>query len=503
MIDYVAIFGEALTTLASLEIIFLVTVGTFVGLVFGSLPGLTATMGVALFIPLTYTMPAAHALGMMIGCFIGGIAGGAVSAILLHIPGTPAAVCTVLDGHPLAKQGRGAEALGWAAFASGWGSIFSWMVLVTMAPLLASVCVSFSSPEYATLALFGLTIIAAVSGDSVAKGLLAGMIGILISCVGLDPVYGSPRFTFHNINLLSGIDTLPAIIGFFSLPEILKSCTGKGNPQPLGITIKNFVPSIATQFKHIGNIIRSSIIGTIVGIIPATGSGIAAYIAYDQAKRFSKAPDSFGKGNIDGVIASEVANNGVCGGALIPMLTLGIPGDSVTAVMMGGLMVHGFAPGPSLFVKNPDIIGAIFTCVLLASVIMVLLQLVGIKLFVKILSVPVSYLSAILVVLSLVGCFALRNNFFDVFVGMGLGGLGYLMVRGGFPIAPAVLGLVLGGMFESEIRRSLQASQGDVFIFFTRPVSFVVIAVSVAVIAGAFIKNIRLMKMRNAKATNA
>ncbi len=491
MVDYAAIFGEALMTLASPQILFLVTVGTLVGLIFGSLPGLTATMGVALFIPLTYTMPAAHALAMMIGCFIGGIAGGAVSAILLHIPGTPAAVCTVLDGHPLARQGRGAEALGWAAFSSGWGSIISWLILITMAPVLAGVCVSFSSPEYAALALFGLTIIAAVSGDSVAKGLLAGLIGLFISCVGLDPVYGSTRFTFRNINLLSGIDTLPAIIGFFSLPEILKSCTGKGNPQPMGLTIKNFVPSVGKQFRHLVNIIRSSIIGTFVGIIPATGSGIAAYIAYDQAKRFSGDPDSFGKGNVDGVIAAEAANNGVCGGALIPMLTLGIPGDSVTAVMMGGLMIHGYAPGPALFAKNPDIIGAIFTCVLLASILMVVLQLVGIRMFVKILSVPVSYLSAILVVLSLIGCFALRNNFFDVTVGMALGGLGYLMVRGGFPIAPAVLGLVLGRMFESEIRRSLQVSQGDLLIFFSRPVSLAVILVSAAVIAAAFIKNIR------------
>lgn len=498
MIDYASIFGQLLITLSSPQIILLVTAGTFIGLVFGALPGLTATMGVALLIPVTYTMSATHALAMMIGCYIGGISGGAVSAILLHIPGTPASVCTVLDGHPLVKQGRGAEALGWAAFSSGAGSIVSWLVLITMAPLLATVCVSFSSPEYAALALFGLTIISAVSGDSVAKGLLAGLIGIFISCVGIDPIYGSMRFTFHNINLFGGIDTLPAIIGFFSIPEILNSCTGKGNPQPLGLAIKNFAPSICNLFKHAVNIIRSSIIGTFVGIIPATGQSIAAYIAYDQAKRFSKDPDSFGKGNVDGVIASEAANNGVCGGALIPMLTLGIPGDSVTAVMMGGLMIHSYAPGPSLFAKNPDIIGGIFTCVFLASVIMVILQLVGIKMFVRILSVPVSYLSAILVVLSLIGCFALNNNFFDVTVGMVLGGLGYLMMRGGFPIAPAVLGLVLGRMFESEIRRSLQVSQGDLLIFLSRPVSLTVITISFVVVIAAFIKNIR-----NARATAA
>lgn len=499
MIDYGAIFQGALSTLSSPETVFLLIVGTLVGFVFGSLPGLTATMGVALFIPITYTMSAANALGMMLGCYIGGIAGGAISAVLLHIPGTPASVCTTLDGYPLAQQGRGAEALGWAAFASGWGSIVSWIILVTLAPVLASVCTSFSSPEYAALALFGLTIIAAVSGKSIAKGLLAGFIGILISCIGLDPVYGSARFTFGNINLLSGIDTLPAIIGFFSIPEILKSCTGKGNPQPLGITLKSFVPTVRKQLRHMINIVRSSIIGTIVGIIPATGSGIAAYIAYDQAKRFSRDPESFGSGNIDGVIASEAANNGVCGGALIPMLTLGIPGDSVTAVLVGGLMIHGLAPGPSLFVKNPDIIGAIFTAVLLASIVMVLLQLVGIRFFIKILSVPVSYLSGILAVLSLIGCFALRNNFFDVIVGLALGGLGYLMVRGEYPLAPAVLGLVLGRMFESEVRRSLQMSQGSLSIFFTRPVACAVIVVALIVIAGAFVKNLRKAKGADGK----
>lgn len=491
VIDYSLIFQEALNVLTDPILILIVLAGTILGLVFGSLPGLSATMGVALLIPITYTMDPQYALASMMGCFIGGIAGGAVSAILLHIPGTPASVCTTFDGYPMAQQGRGAEALGWAAFASGWGSIISWLILVMMAPMLASVCVSFSSPEYAALALFGLTIISAVSGKSVVKGLLAGLIGIMVSCIGMDPVYGTGRFTFGNMNLISGIDTLPAIIGFYSLPEVLKGCVGKGNPQPIGISSKNFVPSFKNQIRHIPNIIRSSIIGTFIGIVPATGSGIAAYIAYDQAKRFSKDPDSFGNGNIDGIIASEAANNGVCGGALIPMLTLGIPGDSVTAVIMGGLMIYGFAPGPSLFVKSPDIIGTIFTCVFIASIMMVLVQLVGIKVFIRVLSVPISYLSAILVVLSLIGCFALRNNFFDVVIGAVLGGMGYLMVKGGFPVAPAVLGLVLGSMFESEVRRALQVSQGNFSIFFSRPVSCVVIIISFIVVANCAYKNVK------------
>lgn len=488
--DFSVVVQAVLATVANPYTLFLVVAGTFLGLVFGSLPGLTSTMGVAILIPLTFTLEPVDAMGMMLGTYIGGMAGGAVSATLLNIPGTPSAIVTCLDGHPMVQQGRGAEALGWAAFSSGWGSLVSWVLLVTISPLLARLCTSFGSPEYAALAFFGLTIIAAISGKSILKGVIAGIFGITLSFVGVDPIWGELRFTFGSIDLMGGISTIPAMIGLFSIPQILHSCTARDNAKvdSKDLKLSKFVPSFREMWRQKWAILRASVIGVGIGIIPATGGNIGSFIAYDQAKRFSKHPETFGKGNYEGIIASEAANNGVCGGALVPMLTLGIPGDSVTAVLLGGLMIHGLRPGPALFSDTPDIVVGIFTTILVATIAMVLIQMVGIKLFVRILNIPVHYLSGILVVLSLVGSFALRSNFFDVLLTLGIGLFGYFFVKAGFPSAPVVLGLVLGSMFEGEIRRALRLSSGNPSIFFTRPISCVILLMGVGVIVSQVIK---------------
>ncbi len=488
--DFSVVVQAVLATVANPYTLFLVVAGTFLGLVFGSLPGLTSTMGVAILIPLTFTLEPVNAMGMMLGTYIGGMAGGAVSATLLNIPGTPSAIVTCLDGHPMVQQGRGAEALGWAAFSSGWGSLVSWVLLVTISPLLARLCTSFGSPEYAALAFFGLTIIAAISGKSILKGVIAGIFGITLSFVGVDPIWGELRFTFGSIDLMGGISTIPAMIGLFSIPQILRSCTARDNARvdSKDLKLSKFVPSFREMWRQKWAILRASVIGVGIGIIPATGGNIGSFIAYDQAKRFSKHPETFGKGNYEGIIASEAANNGVCGGALVPMLTLGIPGDSVTAVLLGGLMIHGLRPGPALFSDTPDIVVGIFTTILVATIAMVLIQMVGIKLFVRILNIPVHYLSGILVVLSLVGSFALRSNFFDVLLTLGIGLFGYFFVKAGFPSAPVVLGLVLGSMFEGEIRRALRLSSGNPSIFFTRPISCVILLMGVGVIVSQVIK---------------
>ncbi len=474
----------------------MVLAGTFMGLVFGALPGLTATMAVALLIPMTFTLEPVAAIGTMLGAYVGGMAGGAISACLLNIPGTPSAVVTTLDGYPMAKSGRGAEALGWAAFASGFGSLISWVVLVSLSPLLAKVCTSFSAPEYAALAIFGLTIISAVSGKSISKGLIAGLIGMTLALAGTDPIWGDMRFTFGNFNLFSGVATMPALIGLYSIPQILNGCIEKNTVKNVKVKMKNFVPSPKKLWKAKVNILRTSLIGTIIGIIPATGGNIAAFMAYDQAKRFSKDPESFGKGNPEGIVASEAANNAVCGGALIPMLTLGIPGDSITAVLLGGLMIHGLTPGPALFTEHYDIIIGIFTTMLIATIMMVILQMVGIRIFVKVLSVPVNFLSAALVILALVGSYALRANMFDVFLTIGLGIFGYFLMRGGFPVAPAVLGLVLGRMFEREFRTALRTSNNDLSVFVTRPIACAFLIVALIVIISAGIKRYRANKSK-------
>jgi putative tricarboxylic transport membrane protein len=491
------VISTVLSVLTDFSTMGVVLLGTFMGLIFGSLPGLTATMGVALLIPLTFNLEPVQAIGMMLGTYVGGIAGGAVPAILINIPGTPDAVVTCIDGHPMSKQGKGAEALGWAAFASGIGTFVSWIVLVFFAPWLAKVCIEFSSPEYAALAFFGLSIIAAVSGKSMIKGLIVGMIGLMISFVGIDPIWGNTRFTLGSINLMGGVNLMPALIGFYSIPQILNGCTEKGINKAIKIKLNNFVPSLKDLWEEKFTIFRSSAIGTVIGAIPATGGGIAAYIAYEQSKRFSKDPDSFGQGNRKGVISAEAANNGVCGGALIPLMTLGIPGDSVTAMLLGGLIIHGLQPGPRLFIEKPDIVVGIFTTLLIATVMMVLLQMIGIKIFIRILSIPVSLLSPILVILSLVGSFALRNSFFDVIIAIILGGFGFLLSKGDFPMSPAILGLVLGSMFEGEVRRSLKLSGGSLDIFYTRPVPCALIILAIAVIVTSIINNKKRIKREN------
>ncbi len=495
------IINGIMETVANPQAMLMVFIGTFMGLIFGSLPGLTATRAVALLVPMTFTMEPVVAIGIMLGAYVGGISGGAVSAILLNIPGTPSAVVTTLDGHPMARAGRGAEALGWAAIASGFGGLLSWLFLVFFSPVLAKIATSFSAPEYAALALFGLTIISAVSGDSIVKGIVAGLIGIVLSFIGTDPIWGDLRFTFGNYNLLSGVATMPALIGLYSIPQILNSCTNKNTVKNVKVKLKNFIPSAKELWKSKWNILRTGIIGVIIGIIPATGGNIAAFIAYDQAKRFSKEPETFGKGNPDGIIASEAANNAVCGGALIPLLTLGIPGDSVTAVLLGGLLIHGLTPGPSLFKEHYNVVIGIFTTLFIATIFMVLIQMIGIKFFVRVLSVPTNYLSAALVVLSLVGSFALRKNMFDVYMTIGLGIFGFFLMKGGFPIAPTVLGLVLGRMFEREFRTALRASNGSLAIFVQRPIALLLIIISLTVVISTAIKRNRghIQNIKNKK----
>lgn len=466
--------------------------GVTIGLIFGALPGLSATMGVALIIPLTFTMNEVTAIGMLIGVYIGGIAGGAVSAILINIPGTPSSVVTSIDGYPMAKKGLAPRALGWAAFSSGWGSIISWLLLCTISPLLAKLCTGFGSPEYAALAFFGLSIIAAVSGKSVIKGIIAGLLGVTLSFIGIDPIWGDLRFTFGSVNMMSGISTIAALIGLYSIPQIINSCLDKDNEKISGkdLSIRNIVPPLKEQWAQKINIIRSSLIGTFIGIIPAAGGNIAAFLSYDQAKRFSKNPDSFGKGNPSGIIASEAANNGVCGGALIPMITLSIPGDSVTAVLLGGLMIHGITPGPTLFAEKPEIVAGIFTMVFITTIFMVLLQVFGIKLFVKTLNIPVNFLNSILVMLALVGSYAIKGSFFDVTLTLAFGFIGFIMTRGGFPMAPVVLGLVLGSMFEGEFRRTIKLGNGNAAIFLQHPVAMFFITIAIIVIITTLIKSI-------------
>ena len=490
----------AFSYLTNPSCMFFCFVGTFMGLTFGTLPGLTATMGIALLIPLSYGMDSVTAIGMMIGCYVGAYAGGAVSAILLNIPGTPSAIVTGWDGYPMMKKDQGARAMGWAACASLIGGLLSWGVLVFFSPYLAKLCTNFSCAEYAALAFLGLMMISSVTGDNVFKGVVAALLGVMMAMVGVDVEWGTARFTFGNYNLLGGIALLPVMVGLYSLPQALNLCNEKDVKREVHVKFSNFVPKLKEFWQYKWTLLRTAVIGVIIGIIPATGANIAQFISYDLTKRLSKDPDSFGKGNVEGVITAECANNAVCGGAMVPLLTLGIPGDGVTAILLGGLMIHDITPGAKLYATNYDFVVGIFTCMLVCTIMFALIQMVGIKFFIKILSVPNNFLVAGICVLMAIGAFAARNMPFDVGLAIACGVLAYFMGRAKYPVAPAVMGLVLGGTFEKEIRTALSVARYDVSVFFTNPVTCVLILIGVGFATWTVVRNAKAKKKKEQQA---
>lgn len=486
------ILAGILSVISDPTAILVIFVGTFMGLTFGTLPGLTAIMGIALLIPVTYNLSPVAGLGMLIGVYIGGMSGGAISAILLKIPGTPSAVVTTFDGYPMAQKGNAAKALGWACFSSFFGTVFSWIVLVFLSSFLAKVCTAFSVYEYAALALFGLTMVSAISGKDIFKAFLMLGLGIFLSIVGTDPVFGMQRFSFKNIYLMGGFSITPIVIGLFSLPQILKSALDKNKKHNIEkVRIRDILPGWKEIWEHKIPLLWTSLLGTVVGVIPATGQSIACFMAYSQCKRLSKDPTPFGEGNPDGIIASEAGNNSVCGGALVPLLTLGIPGDSVTAVLMGGLMIHNIIPGPSLFTKNYSLVVGIFTAMFVGAIFMLLINTLGIKFFIKIISAPNSYLVGAIVVLSAIGSFALHGVMFDVIIMLVVGTISYFLVNAKYPLAPAVLGFVLGNTFESELRRSIRLSNNNLLEFLHRPIAMAFLIVAMIVIVFTTIKTIK------------
>lgn len=478
-----AIVSGIMATVTDPMCLALIFLGTVMGLTFGCLPGLTSVMGLSLLIPITYTLEPIPAFGLLLGCYVGGVSGGAISACLLNIPGTPSAICTTLDGYPMTQRGEGARALGWAALASGIGTFLSWIMLIVLSSLLAAFCKDFSSTEYASVSLLGLLLVTAMSKKNFAKGIVACAIGVFLSCIGVDQVYGTFRFTFGSADLLNGFYTVPVCIGIFSIPQVISMYANKTDNKQPKVKLKNLFPSLREIWAHKVNILRSACVGTIIGVIPAIGQSAAAFFAYDLAKRGkSPEPQKFGEGNVDGVIAPETANNAVCGGAMVPMLTLGIPGDACTAILIGGLTLKGLRAGPTLFMENYNIVVGLYTCLLFATIFMVLIQTLGIKMFCKILAVPGKYLAPILVVLSMVGCYAVRNNPFDCVVCIALGVAGYFLDKAGYNLTSIVMGLVLGGNFEAEIRRTLIATQNDWLTFITRPISCVILVLCLVVV---------------------
>ena len=435
------------------------------GIFIGCLPGLTSTMGVALVLPLTFGMDADVGIMLLLGVYFGAVYGGSISAILLRTPGTPAAAATVLDGYEFSKRGEAGRALGLSTISSFTGGIVSCLVLMLISPQLAKLALHFSSPEFFMLAVFGLTVIASVSGKSLARGLICGAFGFFLSCIGIDSMTGFLRFTFGQIHLYSGVSYIPVMIGLFAMSQAFQGIEEIKTKTKVDSNVKHVIPP-KSDWKLIGKLAPIfGLVGTFIGIIPGAGTDIAAFVSYGQVKNMSKHPEKFGTGIPEGIIAPEAGNNGVTGGALIPMLTLGVPGDSVAAIMIGALTIQGLQPGPMLFKENAVLVYTIFAGAFIANCCMALLGLSCIRVFIKVLSVPKQILVPVIMVLCVVGSYAMSNSVFDIWIMLIFGILGYFLQKLEASASPIILGLILGPMAETHFKRALLMAGGSYSTF--------------------------------------
>lgn len=478
--DTLALMGIGFLNALSPMNLLLMIVATAVGVTIGCLPGLSAAMGVALLLPVTFGMDPATGLIILGGIYCGAIFGGSISAILIHTPGTPASAATAIEGYQLTLKGQAAKALTVACFASFCGGLLSCISLYFFAPPLAQLAMKFKSPEYFWLSLFGLTIIAGVSSKSMLKGLMSGVLGLLISTVGMDPMEGVPRFMFGQDTLYNGVDVTCALIGLFSMSQILMLAEKKITARPQATEFKHHFAMSRREVKKITpTIFRSWIIGNIIGILPGAGASIACFIGYNEARRFSKEKDQFGKGSIEGVAGSEAANNAVTGGSLIPMLTLGIPGESVTAVLMGGLIIHGLQPGPELFTTYASMTYTFFAGFVLVQFAMLAIGMGGAKGFAQISRLSDAILIPSIFLLCVVGSYAIHNNVVEVVIMLIFGIIGYLVRKFDLNATAVVLGMILGPIGERGLRRSLMLNDGDPSILFSTPLCWVLIALCI------------------------
>lgn len=470
---------DVLMNLLTLENLVFINVGMAAGIMVGALPGLTGTMCIALLLPMTYGMNSLTGMLLLLGVYCGGIYGGSITAILINTPGTPASAATAIDGYQMARKGQAGRALEMALKASMVGGIFSVLVLSFAAPTIASVALKFGPIEYFALALFGLTIIASIGGDSIVKGLMTGMIGLFVATIGIDPIDGIDRFSFDITELSGGIKIIPALIGLFAITEILRKVRDANKPVGEAVAFTKQNVSWKEMWQHRLVLLKSSIIGVFIGAIPGTGAAIASFLGYNEAKRTSKHPEEYGKGSIEAVAACESANNAVTGATLIPLLTLGIPGDTNTAVLIGALTMQGIIPGPQLFVQQLDWVHSIMIGLFIVNIFMYFQGTLFIKSFINVTKVPSNILVPILTTLCIIGSYSVNNTEFDAVLMLGFGILGYIMTKFDYPLTPMVIAIVLGPMAESNFRRSLIMSQGDFSIFLSKPIAlfFIVAAI--------------------------
>jgi putative tricarboxylic transport membrane protein len=481
----------------NVQTILWIALGEVLGIIIGALPGLTATMGIALLLPLSFQLARATGMGLLLGVYCGAVSGASIPAILLGIPGNPNAIATVYDGLGMTRKGLAGQALGGAVVASFIGGILSLLALALFSPIIARFTLAFGPAEKATLALVGLTIIASVSAKDLAKGVLTGAFGLALAFLGTDPFTDAPRLPFPALlaesPAIAGVKLIPALIGLFGVSQVLYDLEriGGGQLAPPQLKIERVFPPLKKIASMWRIILEASGIGTLIGAIPGTGASIAVFLSYERAKHITSSPKSrlepVGSGCLEGVFAPEVANNAVTGGALIPVLSLGIPGDSGTAVLLGALLIKGVVPGYQLFTQDLDLVYAIFFALLLSNIFMFSFQLAGVRLFPKVLSIPMPVLLPMVLVLSMIGAYAVEGQAvlaatWDMGVALVLGIIGYYLRKADYPTAPIVLGLILGGMLEVNFRRAVKLAGGNYLVFFTKPIAVVFIALAVVAV---------------------
>ena len=462
------------------KLVLLTAAGTFAGIYIGAIPGLSVTMAVSILITFTFKWPINEALVLIAGIYFGGVYGGSRSAILLNIPGAPSAIATALDGYPLAQRGEAGQAIGLSTVMSVIGGFVGIIVLAVAAPMVSDLALKFSPRDYLLLAIWGILLVGSLSGGSLVKGIFAGALGMLISSVGLDPLTAEARLTFGSLQLTAGINYIAAMIGFFGVAEILAQLHYL-HVQSVKQNVSKIIPPWAMVRKYLPLSLRTSVLGVGIGALPGAGGDIAALMAYDHAKRSVKNPSKpFGQGAYEGLVAPESANNAAVGGAYVPMLTLGIPGDAVTAVIIGALYIHGLKPGPMLMIETPHLFWFTVGALVLANIFLLIFGLTGIKLFAKVVETPKPILLPIILVLSAVGAYSINNNPVDVYWMLAFGVFGYFLKMYGFPVGPVILGMILGPLMDSSYRQAMLSTGEDPLLFitefFTSPVSALLVA---------------------------
>lgn len=486
-----------------IKIVLLTALGTFAGIYIGAIPGLSVTMAVSILISFTFKWDVNEALALISGIYLGGVYGGSRSAILLNIPGAPAAIATGLDGYPLAKKGEAGQALGLTTIISVYGGFVGILALAVATPAVSHLALKFGPREYLLLALWGMLLVGSLSGKSLTKGIFSAALGALLSCVGLDPMTGEPRLTFGSLHLSAGISYVAVMIGLFGVAEVLAQIH-QLKLEAIKQKVEKIVPPWNLIRKHLGLATRTSGIGVLVGALPGAGGDIAALMAYDHAKRTIKNPSRpFGDGAYEGLIAPESANNASVAGAYVPMLTLGIPGDAVTAVIIGALFIHGLKPGPMLMVETPHLFWFIVGSLTLANIFLLIFGLTGIKVFAKITETPKPLLLPLILVLTIVGSYSINNNISDVYWMLGFGLLGYIFKVYGFPVGPIVLGMILGPLIDRSYRQAIMAAGNDLGSFLMECITTPLSAILVIALLFTIIRSTPILKHWNKRITRS